>query len=97
MLFIAAAVLSFFPAIVVGTNVVFGTFGAGVLCYFLSLVASIVGFYIGKFLNAFVGDRIIATKDGFLGLVFAKFFAMYGPQLVGFFVGLILPTSLFGV
>ena len=88
---IISAVLSFIPAIIVGKHV---TVGLGFLCYFISLIAGIVGFYIGKFLNEFVGDRFIISNGGFLDLVIEKFNALYGPQIAGFLLGLILPIVL---
>ena len=88
---IISAVLSFIPAIIVGKHV---TVGLGFLCYFISLIAGIVGFYIGKFLNKFVGDRFIISNGGFLDLVIEKFNALYGPQIAGFLLGLILPIVL---
>ena len=88
---IISAVLSFIPAIIVGKHV---TVGLGFLCYFISLIAGILGFYIGKFLNEFVGDRFIISNGGFLDLVIEKFNALYGPQIVGFLLGLILPIVL---
>lgn len=88
---IISAVLSFIPAIIVGKHV---TVGLGFLCYFISLIAGIVGFYIGKFLNEFVGDRFIVSNGGFLDLVIEKFNALYGPQIAGFLLGLILPVAI---
>ena len=88
---IVSAVLSFVPAIIVGKHV---SVGLGFLCYFISLIASFLGFYIGKFLNEFVGDRFIITDGGFLSLVIEKFNALYGPQIAGFLIGLIVPIVL---
>ncbi len=88
---IVSAVLAFVPAILIGKNIAVGW---GILCYFLSLVAGILGFYIGKILNEFVGDRFIITNGGFLDLVTEKFNALYGPQISGFLIGLFIPAIL---
>ena len=92
---IVSAVLSFIPAIIVGKNLAVGW---GILCYFISIIAGVAGFYIGKFLNEFVGDRFIITNGGFLSLVTEKFDALYGPQITGLFIGLFVPVIiLFGI
>ena len=88
---IVSAVLSLIPAILVGKNVAVGW---GILCYFLSLIAGVAGFYIGKFLNEFVGDRFIITNGGFMSLVTEKFNALYGPQITGFLIGVFVPMFL---
>lgn len=86
---ILSAILSLIPAILIGIIV---SVGAGILCYFLSLIAGVLGFRIGKFLNDFVGERMIFTEGGFSNLLFAKLDAMYGPQIAGFLLGLIIPA-----
>lgn len=88
---IVSAVFSFIPAIIVGKNLAVGW---GILCYFISLIAGFIGFYIGKFLNEFVGDRFIITNGGFLNLLMEKFDALYGPQITGFLIGLFIPSLL---
>lgn len=90
MIFVSA-IFSFIPGIVCGH---FAGFGTGFLIYITSVFASFIGFKIGSAIKNFIGNYFVSAKS-YSDLFFAKLFALYGPQTVGFLIGLAIPAAIF--
>ncbi|MBP3366143.1 MAG: hypothetical protein J6K96_04020 [Treponema sp.] len=88
---LVSGVLALLPGILVGY---FGGFGSGFLIYVISIFTSFIGFKIGSAVKNFMGEYFVATKS-YGDLFFAKLFALYGPQVVGFLIGLCVPAIIF--
>lgn len=91
---IVSGIVGIILAIAVG--VTHGGAGWVLLTWLLCTIGGIVGFLIGKFLRDWVGEYSFFTSGGFLGLVLGKFNALYGPMIIGFIIGQVVPLWFVG-
>ena len=83
--------LSLIPAILCGY---YGGFGTGFLIYITGVFTSFIGLKIGTAIKKFMGEIFVASKS-YSDLFFSKLFVLYGPQVIGFLIGLAIPAVIF--